>query len=176
MGTIQILQTSITSLETDAIVNAANEGLWQGSGVCGAIFHAAGAAQLRAASNEIGGCPTGSAVITPGFNLKAKYIIHAVGPRWAGGTFNEPELLYSAYRESLALAARNGCRSIGFPLISAGVFHYPLRDAWRIAIQACLDFGKEFQAPDVVFAVIDENILDTGREILAEMTGQTMQG
>lgn len=176
MGTIQILQTSITSLETDAIVNAANEGLWQGSGVCGAIFRAAGADQLQAACNEIGGCPTGSAVITPGFHLKAKYIIHAVGPRWAGGSFNEPKLLYSAYRESLALAARNGCRSIGFPLISAGVFGYPMRDAWRIAIQACPDFQKESPAPDVVFAVIDEDILDIGRGILAEMTGQNSRG
>ena len=85
MGTIQILKTGITNLDTDALVNAANEGLWEGGGVCGIIFKAAGSKELQAACNAIGGCKTGSAVITPGFNLKSKYIIHAVGPRWIDG-------------------------------------------------------------------------------------------
>ena len=93
MRGIHILKTGITSLNTDALVNAANEGLWNGGGVCGIIFKAAGANELQAACNAIGGCKTGSAVITPGFNLKSKYIIHAVGPQWQDGKQNEPKLI-----------------------------------------------------------------------------------
>ena len=93
MNSIGIIKTGITELDTDAIVNAANEGLWAGSGVCGAVFAAAGHFKLQAACSEIGHCDTGSAVITPGFGLKAKYIIHAVGPVWRGGSRNEPQLL-----------------------------------------------------------------------------------
>ena len=100
MSTITIQKISITDLATDAIVNAANDGLWAGGGVCGAIFRAAGHSQLQAACDAIGHCDTGSAVITPGFRLKAKYIIHAVGPRWSGGNHKEPQLLYSAYTKS----------------------------------------------------------------------------
>lgn len=122
MSIIEIRKISITDLDTDAIVNAANDGLWAGSGVCGAIFQAAGYEQLQAACNAIGHCDTGSAVITPGFKLKAKFIIHAVGPMWKDGKHKEPEQLYGAYYKSLELAAANNCRSIGFPLISAGVF------------------------------------------------------
>ena len=122
MSTIEIRKISITDLNTDAIVNAANEGLWAGGGVCGAIFKAAGYQQLQAACDKIGHCNTGSAVITPGYHLKAKYIIHAVGPRWKDGKHKEPEQLYGAYYRSLELAAENKCRSIGFPLISAGIF------------------------------------------------------
>ena len=129
MSTIEIRRVSITDLDTDAIVNAANEGLWAGGGVCGAIFKAAGHDQLQAACHKIGHCDTGSAVITPGFHLKAKYIIHAVGPRWAGGSHDEPKLLYGAYRRALELAVENGCQSIGFPLISAGIFGYPVEKA-----------------------------------------------
>ena len=121
MSTIAIRKIGITDLDTDAIVNAANDGLWAGSGICGAIFRAAGHEQLQAACDRIGHCDTGSAVITPGFRLKAKYIIHAVGPRWKDGKHKEPELLYGAYYKSLELAADNNCRSIGFPLISAGI-------------------------------------------------------
>ena len=134
MNTISIQKTSITSLTTDAIVNAANEGLWAGGGVCGAIFRSAGHDKLQAACDAIGHCDTGSAVITPGFNLPAKYIIHAVGPVWRGGNNGEPELLYGAYKSSLMLALENGCHSIGFPLISAGFFGYPKDKAWRKAI------------------------------------------
>ena len=140
MSSIEIKKTSITALNTDAIVNAANEGLWEGGGVCGAIFKAAGSDQLEEACNQIGRCDTGSAVITPGFNLKSKYIIHAVGPRWIDGKHKEPELLYGAYYKSLELAVQNNCRSIGFPLISAGIFGYPVRGAWDQAFEACDDF------------------------------------
>ena len=104
MSSIEIRKISITDLNTDAIVNAANDGLWAGSGVCGAIFDAAGYTLLKKACDEIGHCDTGSAVITPGFNSKAKYIIHAVGPIWRGGDNNEPQLLYSAYHKALELA------------------------------------------------------------------------
>ena len=107
MSTISIRKTSITSIAADVIVNAANEGLWAGGGVCGAIFSAAGHDKLKAACNAIGHCDIGSAVITPGFNLPAKYIIHAVGPVWRGGNNGEPELLYGAYKRSLALAVEN---------------------------------------------------------------------
>ena len=143
MSTITIQKISITDLSTDAVVNTANEGLWAGSGVCGAIFKAAGLPQLQAACDAIGHCATGKAVITPGFNLKAKYIIHAVGPRWIDGKHEEPKLLYSAYYESLKLAVANSCHSIGFPLISAGIFGYPLERAWEKAIQACQDYSRK---------------------------------
>ena len=140
MSSIQIEKISITDLETDAIVNAANEGLWAGGGVCGAIFRAAGHQQLQDACDKIGHCDTGSAVITPGFRLKAKFIIHAVGPRYCDGQHDEPKQLYGAYRRSLELAVENDCESIGFPLISAGIFGYPAKQAWQVAIQACRDF------------------------------------
>ena len=110
MSSIAIQKTSIVDLDTDAIVNAANEGLWAGGGVCGAIFRAAGHDQLQEACIRISHCATGSAVITPGFNLKAKYIIHAVGPVWRGGNQDEPKLLYGVYRKSLELAQQNGCK------------------------------------------------------------------
>ena len=158
MRSIKIQKISITDLETDVVVNAANEGLWAGGGVCGAIlcgaiFRAAGHRQLQDACDRIGHCDTGSAVITPGFQLKAKYIIHAVGPVWRDGKHNEPELLYGAYRKSLELAAENGCSSIGFPLISAGIFGYPAEQAWQTAIQACRDFLNKGNEIDIVFAV-----------------------
>ena len=131
MGNISIVKKGITRLETDAIVNAANEGLWAGGGVCGAIFAEAGYEELQDACDKIGHCDTGKAVITPGFKLPAKYIIHAVGPVWNGGSHNEPELLYGAYKESLLRAKENDCHSIGFPLISAGIFGYPKDKAWN---------------------------------------------
>ncbi len=171
MSTIGIRKISITELDTDAVVNAANEGLQAGGGVCGAIFRAAGHRRLQAACDRIGHCATGSAVITPGFGLKAKYIIHAVGPVWRGGRHGEPAQLYGAYYRSLELAAENGCRSIGFPLISAGIFGYPLQGAWEQAVRACLDFREKHPdtAPDVVFAVLDDGIIAAGRQTLAAM-------
>lgn len=168
MSVIQIQRISITDLNTDAIVNAANSGLMAGGGVCGAIFKAAGYNRLQAACNKIGHCDTGSAVITPGFDLKAKHIIHAVGPRWIDGKHGEPEQLYGAYYRSLELAAENNCRSIGFPLISAGIFGYPVADAWHQAMRACDSFlYKHSQVSlDIVFAVLDLEILALGKEAL----------
>ena len=169
MSSIKIRKTSITDLDTDAIVNAANEGLWAGGGVCGAIFRAAGHDRLQAACDKIGHCATGSAVITPGFDLKAKYIIHAVGPRWRDGRHHEPELLYGAYLRSLELAVKNGCRSIGFPLISAGIFGYPAEQAWRKALQACCDFLGKGNRIDIVFAVLSADSAALGEKTLKEI-------
>lgn len=165
MPDIQIRKTSITRLDTDCIVNAANEGLRPGGGVCGAIFIEAGYVQLTAACEAIGHCETGSAVITPGFDLKANYIIHAVGPVWQGGLLDEAEKLYNCYRRSLELAMESGCHSIGFPLISAGIFGYPKEEAWEIALQACIDFDKENAEYEmkIVFAVLDDQILEMGQ-------------
>ncbi len=173
MSTIEIKKIGITKLDTDAIVNAANEGLWEGGGVCGAIFREAGSAELTKACTAIGGCKTGNAVITPGFNLLAKYVIHAVGPRWLDGEHNEPKLLYSTYKQSLILAKENGLHSIGFPLISAGIFGYPLDGAWRKAIQACDDFihnNPDFEIK-IIFAVLDDKILAAGEKILDDIIG-----
>ena len=134
MGGITIQQKSITKADVDAIVNAANDGLRAGGGVCGAIFDEAGYDEMTAACRSIGHCDTGSAVITPGFALKAKYVIHAVGPIWRGGGNGEAGLLASCYAKSIDLAVENGCESIAFPLISSGIYGYPAKQAWRVAI------------------------------------------
>lgn len=173
MSSIEIQNIGVTKLKVDAIVNAANEGLWQGAGVCGAVFSEAGSTELTKACNAIGGCKTGNAVITPGFKLPAKFIIHAVGPRWHGGDQNEPKLLYSAYKQSLFVAKENDCHSIGFPLISAGIFGYPVDQAWRKAIQACQDFIKDNAdyEIEIIFAVLDDGIKTIGEQTLEDLQG-----
>jgi O-acetyl-ADP-ribose deacetylase (regulator of RNase III) len=130
---VEALQGDITLETTDAIVNAANTRLARGAGVCGAIFSAAGS-QLDGACAEIGGCATGDAVITPGFALPARFIVHTVGPVWHGGAQGEPELLASCYRRSLEVASAAGARSIAFPAISTGIFGYPADAAADIAV------------------------------------------
>ncbi len=169
MSSIKIQKISITALSVDAIVNAANSGLWEGGGVCGAIFKAAGSAEMNAACGKIGHCDVGSAVITPGFSLTARFVIHAVGPQWHGGNNGEPDLLYSAYISSLELAKENGIHSIGFPLISAGIFGYPVEAAWKIAIKACKDYKRSNPDHDIqiVFAVLDDLIKEIGEQVLA---------
>jgi O-acetyl-ADP-ribose deacetylase (regulator of RNase III) len=132
--TIEVIQGDITKEKVDAIVNAANQGLSGGGGVDGAIHQAAGSAQLRAACQRLGGCQTGEAVATPGFNLPAQWIIHAVGPRWRGGGHGEADLLASCYRRSLVVAADLGARSIAFPAISTGIYGYPAAAAAAIAV------------------------------------------
>ena len=168
---IRIEQISITDLHTDAIVNAANERLRAGGGVCGAIFQSAGYCMLQEACDQIGHCDTGSAVITPAFHLKSRYIIHAVGPVWRDGLHGEPEQLYGAYSKSLELAAENGCKSIGFPLISSGIFGYPVEAAWRQAILACRDYlDRHTDAPvEIVFAVLNERIIQIGNQTIREL-------
>ena len=167
MSSIDIRLIGITDLDTDCIVNAANSGLAMGSGVCGAIFRAAGPRDMQAACDAIGGCPTGGAVITPGFALKAKNVIHAVGPIWKGGNNGEPQQLYSCYKESLDRAKENDRHSIGFPLISAGIFGYPKAKAWEAALSACRDWISENPDynMDIVFAVLDKDILEMGKNI-----------
>ena len=163
-STISIRKLSITELDTDAIVNAANERLAAGSGVCGAIFSAAGYDELQKACKAVGHCNVGKAVITPGFKSKSKYIIHAVGPVWQGGTHGEPEKLRSAYINALKLAVKKKCRSVGFPLISSGAYGYPVQDAWHEALSACGSFLDEHPdvCIDIVFAVLSEDILSNG--------------
>ncbi len=170
MSDIRIKLIGITDLDTDCIVNAANSHLAAGSGVCGAIFAAAGHRELQAACDEIGYCPTGGAVITPGFGLRAKYIVHAVGPVWQGGSVNEAEKLHSCYVESLNRARENGCHSIGFPLISSGIFGYPKDEAWRVALQACSEWisrNTDYDM-DITFAVLDRRILELGMQMMEE--------
>lgn len=136
----EIVWNDITKMQVDAVVNAANSRLAPGGGVCGAIFAAAGYEKLDRACRAIGGCPTGRAVITDGFALPARYVIHAVGPVWQGGKMGEPEQLRSCYLNSLRLALAHGCGSIAFPLISSGIYGYPKVEALQIAKDAIEDF------------------------------------
>jgi len=142
---IQVVVGDITTLALDAIVNAANTTLMGGGGVDGAIHYAAGP-ELLAACRTIGGCPTGEARITPGFGLKARWIIHTVGPVYKGGDRGEAELLAACYRNSLSLAAEHGIRSIAFPAISTGAYAYPLKEATEIAVATVREWVS--QHPD----------------------------
>ncbi|MCD7877726.1 MAG: macro domain-containing protein [Cloacibacillus porcorum] len=139
----EIIHGDITKVKADAIVNAANTSLRAGGGECGAIFAAAGAEELTRACKAVGGVATGAAVVTPGFALPAKYIIHTAGPVWHGGGAGEPKLLASCYKSSLKLAAEKGCRSVAFPLISAGIFGYPKDEALRVAVASIREFLRE---------------------------------
>ncbi len=138
MGSIEFIKGDITDMDTVAIVNAANSSLMGGGGVDGAIHRAAGPG-LNAECAKIGSCKTGRAVITSGCNLKAKYIIHTVGPVWRGGTYNEADLLASCYKSSLKLAEDNGIKTIAFPSISTGIYGYPIEQAADIAVKSVAD-------------------------------------
>jgi O-acetyl-ADP-ribose deacetylase (regulator of RNase III) len=163
-GTLTAIVVDITTLHVDAIVNAANEQLAPGGGVCGAIHHAAGPELARACARA-GSCRTGEARITPGFKLPAKYVIHAVGPLWHGGGAGEAALLASAYRASLALARDHGLASIAFPAISTGIYGYPLRDATRVAVATIRDeLTRPGTIERVIFACFRREVLDAYRE------------
>ena len=148
----------ITTLDVDAVVNAANEQLLPGGGVCGAIHRAAGP-ELAPACAAVAPCPTGDARITPGFNLRARYVIHAVGPVWRGGGAGERELLASAYRAAMRLATGNGLRSIAFPAISTGSFGYPLNQATEVAAATVRDaISTSSSMERVVFAAFSDDV------------------
>lgn len=166
---IEIIQSDITKLDVEAIVNAANESLLGGGGVDGAIHRAAGP-ELLEACRELGGCPTGEARITKGYKLPARYVIHTVGPVWQGGDFNENNLLASCYRNSLQLAVDHSLRSVAFPSISTGVYRFPIKQASRIALRVILDFiDSEEEAPRVVMSCFSEQDLDIYRQAYQEL-------
>jgi O-acetyl-ADP-ribose deacetylase (regulator of RNase III) len=164
---VVVYQVDITQLDVDAIVNAANERLAPGGGVCGAIHRAAGPELARACA-EIGGCPTGEARITPGFELMANYVIHAVGPVWHGGGRGEDRLLAGCYRHSLELALEHGLASIAFPAISTGIFGYPLQRATDIAVATVRAVLSDDQTiTRVVFTAFGAEVEDAYRTALA---------
>jgi O-acetyl-ADP-ribose deacetylase len=138
-ATLELVEGDITRQDTEAIVNAANTRLIPGGGVDGAI-HRAGGPAIEAECRKHGGCPTGEARITTGGNLKARYVIHTVGPVYKDGSHREPEFLASCYRESLKLASAKGIKSLAFPSISTGVYGYPMEDAARVALKTVTDY------------------------------------
>ena len=158
------IQADITSLDVDVIVNAANESLLGGGGVDGAIHRAAGP-ELLAFCRTLGGCPTGSAKMSPGFDLGARWVAHAVGPIWHGGDNGEADLLASCYRESLTLADGVNATSIAFPAISTGVYGYPPEPAGRIAIETVRSATTDIE--QVIFCCFDSQTLAIYEELLA---------
>jgi len=163
---VELVKGDITLMDVDAIVNAANESLLGGGGVDGAIHRAAGP-QLLAECRTLGGCPTGEARITRGYNLKARYIIHTVGPVWHGGSRGEAKLLASAYWNSLQLAADYSLKSIAFPNISTGVYGYPKKEAAEIATRTVNEFKQQNLYPErVVFVCFDDDSYQIYKEML----------
>lgn len=167
---IEIIQGDITTLQVDAIVNAANQSLLGGGGVDGAIHRAAGP-RLLEECKSIGGCPTGEARITSGYNLLAAHVIHTVGPVWHGGDRNEDNLLADCYRNSLQLAIEHNVHSIAFPSISTGVYRFPIARASKIALRVVSNFldNKELTLR-VIFCCFSDSDLEVYRHNLQEMT------
>ncbi|AFG37019.1 O-acetyl-ADP-ribose deacetylase [Spirochaeta africana] len=167
---LRVLQADITTLKVDAIVNAANESLLGGGGVDGAIHRAAGPG-LLAECRKIGGCPTGEARITQGYNLPARRVIHTVGPVWHGGTRGEAELLAACYRNSLELALHHGLHRIAFPSISTGVYGYPKDAAARIAVATVSQMAGSSGFDEVIFCCFSAEDLAVYQQVLAGQRG-----
>lgn len=163
-----IIRNDITKMPADAIVNAANTALKMGGGVCGAIFKAAGASELESACNKLAPIKTGEAVITPGFKLPVKYVIHTAGPVYNGGNYGEEELLRSCYLNSLELALENGCESIVFPLISSGIYGYPKAEALRVATAAIREFLADHDLY-VTLVVFDKAAFSASEKLMSEI-------
>lgn len=164
-----IVRDDIARISADAIVNAANTRLQAGGGVCGALFAAAGAADMQAACDAIGGCPTGSAVSTPAFALDATWVIHAVGPIWRGGLSGEREALRSCYRSVFAEAERLGARSVAYPLISAGIYGFPVDEALAIAREETEAFLRVHEDVSVTLVMFDRATVRAGGELFDEI-------
>lgn len=163
---IEVYKGDITKLKVDAIVNAANTSLLGGGGVDGAIHRTAGP-ELLEFNRKLGGCETGGAKISPGFKLPTKYIIHTVGPVWNDGKNNEDSLLANCYKSSLNLAVENGVKTIAFPAISTGVYHFPLERATKIAIYEVKKFlEKNKSIEKVIFVCFDEETFDIYERIV----------
>ncbi|GAB4169667.1 MAG: O-acetyl-ADP-ribose deacetylase [Rhodocyclaceae bacterium] len=172
---LEIVQADITRLAVDAIVNAANSSLLGGGGVDGAIHRAAGA-RLKDYCAKLGGCPTGEARLTPGFDLPARWIIHVVGPVWRGGGNGEPELLAACYRNAFGIAREKGIASIAFPAVSCGVYGYPRQEAARIAVSACAaELAANPRLARVLLVAFDAAMLETYREAIAGHARGTAQ-
>ena len=169
MAAIDVIEADITTLEVDAIVNAANEILLGGGGVDGAIHRAAGP-ELLAECKSIGGCPTGEAKLTAGYNLPAKYVIHTVGPVWRGGSVNEKTLLANCYQHSLEIARDNDVNEIAFPAISTGVYRFPGELAAEIATRTDAIFLKQSEPPKkVIFCCFGADSLKHHQIALANL-------
>ena len=163
---IDIVRGDITTLDVDAIVNAANSTLLGGGGVDGAIHRAAGS-ELLAECRTLGGCQPGEAKLTRGYRLPARFVIHTVGPVWTGGNCDEAQTLVNCYRNSLQLAVENGIKTIAFPAISCGAYRYPIRQAAQIALETTKDFLSSSDKIDKVFLVLwSKEIYDAYRESL----------
>ena len=164
-----IVRNDIVRVRADVLVNAANERLAAGGGVCGAIFSGAGANRMAAACAQIGRCPTGSAVTTPGFDLPCRWVVHAVGPIWRGGTHGERELLQSCYRSVFSEVAHLGAASVAFPLISAGIFGYPVREALDVARAEASAFLDDHPDVEVTLVVFTRDVVAQGVALLGEL-------
>ncbi|GHS90609.1 hypothetical protein AGMMS49957_16980 [Synergistales bacterium] len=160
-----IVRSDITKMKVDAVVNAANTELQMGGGVCGSIFKAAGARELQAACDRLSPIKTGEAVITDGFKLNAKFIIHAAGPVYRDGKSGEEALLHSCYKNSLKLAVENSCDSIAFPLISSGIYGYPKEEALRVATAAIDEFLSDNDM-NIYLVVFDKNAFAVSKKLL----------